>query len=326
MAITVPRSGGRGRSGAPARPGGSDRLPRPRSKRRARFFDRVALPFLLLVPLLAIVIGIVGYPIVRTVYISFFDGALLRVGDFVGLGNYSDLFTDHYFLAALLRTTIFAIVCVGGTMLISLIVAVVLDAGPWGARIATIIVLLPWAMPRVASGIIWKWIFNDQYGIANWLLVHLGLHRFEGYAWFNSGFSSLVAITLAVVWHSVPFIAISMLAGLRATRGEVLEAARVDGASFLQCLLRIRLPMMKPLLVILTVMSTIFAYQSFDHFLVMTTPPGGPSHSTEVLSLLTWLQAFTELDQGTAGAMAVVTFVLLAAITAVYVRVTKEET
>lgn len=325
MTSTVPKSGGRVRLGAPARPGGTDRPHRPRSKRRARLFDRVALPFLLLLPLLAIVVGIVGYPIVRTVYISLFEGDLLRVGDFVGLGNYTDLFADHYFLAALLRTTVFAIVCVGGTMLVSLAIALVLDAGPWGARVATIIVLLPWAMPRVASGIVWKWIFNDQYGIANWLLVNLGFSHFDGYAWFNSGFSSLVAITIAVVWHSVPFIAISMLAGLRSTRGEVLEAARVDGASFMQCLLRVRLPMMKPLLVILGVMSTIFAYQSFDHFLVMTTPPGGPSHSTEVLSLLTWLQAFTELDQGAAGAMAVVTFVLLAAITAVYVRVTKEE-
>jgi ABC-type sugar transport system permease subunit len=316
MTITAPKPGGRARAGAPARRAGW--------RRRFRF-DRHVLPVLLLVPLLAVVGGVVGYPIVRTVWLSFHEGEYLRTGPWIGLGNYQALFADHYFLAALLRTTVFAVVCVAATMLVSLVIALVLDSGPWAAKIVTVVVLLPWAMPRVASGIIWKWIFNDQYGIVNWALVHLGLRRFDGYAWFNSGFTSLVAITVAVVWHSVPFIAISMLAGLRATRGEVLEAARVDGASFLQCLLRIRLPMMKPLLSILGIMSTIFAYQSFDHFLVMTTPPGGPSHSTEVLSLLTWLQAFATLDQGAATAMAVVTFVLLAVIIAGYVRLTREE-
>ncbi|WP_329086156.1 carbohydrate ABC transporter permease [Streptosporangium sp. NBC_01469] len=310
---------------APAPRGGPPGTPPPAGRRPRFRFDRHGLPGLLLAPLLVVVIGVVGYPIVRTIWLSFHEGEYLRTGPWNGLANYGELFTDPYFLAALLRTTIFAIVCVGGTLLVSLAVALVLDAGPWMARVVTVIVLLPWAMPRVASGIVWKWIFNDQYGIANWLLVGIGLDQFEGYAWFNSGFTSLVAITIAVVWHSVPFIAISMLAGLRATRGEVLEAARVDGATFTQSLLRVRLPMMKPLLTILGVMSTIFAYQSFDHFVVMTTPPGGPSHSTEVLSLLTWLQAFTVLDQGTAAAMAVVTFVLLAGITAIYVRLTKED-
>ncbi|MFD1114011.1 carbohydrate ABC transporter permease [Sphaerisporangium aureirubrum] len=324
MTFTPTRLGRRARGGVPASPGAA--APPPAGPRRRRFrFERHALPGLLLAPLLAVVLGVVGYPIVRTFWLSFHDGEYLRTGPWIGVDNYADLFTDPYFLAALLRTTVFAVVCVGATMLISLVVALVLDAGPWMARVVTVIVLLPWAMPRVASGIVWKWIFNDQYGIANWLLTGLGFSQFQGYAWFNSGFTSLVAITIAVVWHSVPFIAISMLAGLRATKGEVLEAARVDGAGFLQCLLRVRLPMMKPLLTILGVMSTIFAYQSFDHFLVMTTPPGGPSHSTEVLSLLTWLQAFTVLDQGTAAAMAVVTFLLLAGITALYVRLTKED-
>ncbi|GAA0995352.1 sugar ABC transporter permease [Acrocarpospora macrocephala] len=298
---------------------------RARPPRRSLRLDRFGLPSLLLAPLLAVVVGVVGYPIVRTIWLSFHEGEYLISGPFNGLDNYTALFADPYFVAALIRTTLFAVVCVCCTLLISLAVALVLDVGSWLTRIVTVIVLLPWAMPRVASGIVWKWIFNDQYGIANWLLVSLGFDQFQGYAWFNSGFSSLVAITIAVVWHSVPFIAISMLAGLRATRGEVLEAARVDGANFMQLLLRIRLPMMKPLLTILGVMSTIFAYQSFDHFLVMTTPPGGPSHSTEVLSLLTWLQAFTVLDQGAAAAMAVVTFVLLAGITAVYVRLSKED-
>jgi ABC-type sugar transport system permease subunit len=134
-----------------------------------------------------------------------------------------------------------------------------------------------------------------------------------------------LAITVAVVWHSVPFVAVSLLAGLRATHGEIVEAARVDGANAWQVLLHVRLPLIRQLLVVMTIISTIWAYQSFDHFLVMTTPPGGPDHSTEVLSLLTWLKAFAQLDQGSATAMAVVLFLLLSAVTVIYVRLNRED-
>ncbi len=328
MTSSAQKLGGRERSGAPARRADSGPGPRREhgTKRRRRFrFDRHGLPWLMLTPLVAVIVGVVGYPIVRTVWYSLHKGRYLRMGAWVGLDNYRQIFSDHYFVAALVRTTVFAVVCVALTMVLSLAIAVVIDEAPRVARVLTVIVLLPWAMPRVASGIIWKWMFNDQYGVVNWLLSSLGLHGFRGFAWFNSGFTALVAITAAVVWHSVPFIALSMIAGLRSTRTEVLEAARVDGASALQCLLRVRLPMIRPLLLILGIMSTIFAYQSFDHFLVMTTPPGGPSHSTEVLSLLTWLQAFSSLDAGTAAAMAIVTFVLLAIIASVYIRLQRED-
>jgi N,N'-diacetylchitobiose transport system permease protein len=321
MAITAsPRA--RRRSAGPDRPHGDG--PAPAVRRRVRF-DRHVLPILLVVPLLAIIVGVVGFPVVRTFWLSFFTGRGLRTGAFVGLDNYAKLFTDPEFLAALLRTTLFAIVCVALTMVIALGVALVLDALPFGVRVLSVIVLLPWAMPRVASGIIWKWMFNDQYGVANWLLVQIGFSGMQGFSWFNAGFPALIAITVAVVWHSVPFIAISLLAGLRATRGEVIEAARVDGANNWQILVRIRLPMMKALIAISTIISVIWAYQSFDHFLVMTTPPGGPDHSTEVLSLLTWLKAFAELNQGAAAAMAVVTFVLLSGVTVIYLRLSREE-
>jgi ABC-type sugar transport system permease subunit len=324
MTSSAQELGGREHAGAPARRA-SPPPRRGRTRRRRLRFDRHGLPWLLLTPLAAVIIGVVGYPIVRTVWFSLHSGRYLKLGAWVGLDNFKALFSDEYFVAALLRTTVFAAVCVAATMLVSLGIALVLDAAPRAAKVITVIVLLPWAMPRVASGIIWKWMFNDQYGVVNWALTSVGLKGFHGFAWFNSGFTSLVAITAAVVWHSVPFIAISMIAGLRSTRTEVLEAAKVDGATFMQSLIHVRLPMIRPLLFVLGIMSTIFAYQSFDHFLVMTSPPGGPSHSTEVLSLLTWLQAFAVLDAGQAAAMAIVTFVLLAIITAVYIRFNREE-
>lgn len=284
------------------------------------------LPWAFLSPLLLVIVCIVGYPAIQTIWLSFHQGEFLRTGGFVGLDNFREILGDPYYLKALLRTTLFAVAVVGTTMIVSLGIALVLDAAPRMAKVLTVVVLLPWAMPRVASGIVWKWMFDDQNGVLNWVLAHgLGLDRFDGYSWFTHGPLAMVAITVAVVWHSVPFVAVSLFAGLRGTRGEAVEAARIDGANAWQIIRHIRLPMIRPLIIVMTTISTIWAYQSFDHFLVMTTPPGGPNHSTEVLSLLTWLQAFGQLEQGAAAAMAVVLFLLLSALTVLYVRLNRED-
>ncbi|UWP80145.1 carbohydrate ABC transporter permease [Dactylosporangium fulvum] len=297
-----------------------------RLRREQNSFEKKILPWTFLTPLLAVVVGVVGYPVVRTIWLSFHEGEYLQNGPFVGLQNYRDIFANPYYTAALLRTTLFAVAVVATTILLSLAIALVLDAAPRAAKVLSVIVLLPWAMPRVASGIVWKWMFDDQYGVVNWLLVNwFGIESFSGFSWFRTGTPAMVAITVAVVWHSVPFVAVSLFAGLRGTHGEVVEAARVDGANGWQILRHIRLPMIRPLLVVMTTISTIWAYQSFDHFLVMTTPPGGPNHSTEVLSLLTWLEAFAQLNQGSAAAMAVVLFLMLAAVSVLYVRLNRED-
>lgn len=290
------------------------------------YFERRILPWLLLLPLLTVVVAVIGYPIVNTFVLSLHQGENLRTGAFTGLDNYTQIFQDPDYIAALVRTTIFAALTVTATIIISLCLAILIDSARRGATVLAVIVLLPWAMPRVATGIIWKWLFNDQYGVINWVLVKLGMGSFKGYSWFTSSTPAMVAITATVIWGSVPFVAISLYAGLRANRKDLIEAARVDGANAFQVMMHIRLPLIKPLIRIMTVISTIWAYQSFDQFFVMTTPPGGPNHGTEVLSLLVWLKAFAQLDGGTAAAMAVVMFVLLGAITAVYARLSKEET
>jgi ABC-type sugar transport system permease subunit len=305
------------------------RLPAVRGKtarRRGRGFDSAALPWLLLLPALLVILGLAGYPIVRTFWLSFHAGTGLGTGSFAGLSQYRSLAGDPDFRAALLRTAYFSVFNVAATMVAGLLVALVLDAVRSRGRLLGVIVLLPWAMPRVASGIVWKWMFDAQYGTVNWVLNGLGLHQFSGYAWFNSGFSSLVVISAAWIWQSVPFIAIALLAGLRSNPREIIEAAQVDGARYWRMVFRVRLPMLLPLLSVLVIMSTIWAFQAFDYFFVMTVPPGGPNHSTEVLSLLTWLNAFPLLQQGRAAAIAVITFVILALVTAGYIRSFREAT
>jgi ABC-type sugar transport system permease subunit len=299
---------------------------RKAARRWGRRFDSTTLPWLLLLPALLVILGLVAYPIISTVWLSFHAGTGLGTGPFVGLDHYRSLADDPLFRAALLRTIYFSVFNVAATMLLGLLVALVLDALGGRGRLLGVIVLLPWAMPRVASGIVWKWMFDAQYGTVNWALNAVGLHHFSGYAWFNSGFTSLVVISGAWIWQSVPFIAIALLAGLRSNPQEIIEAARVDGAGYWRQVLRVRLPMLRSLLTVLLVMSTIWAFQAFDYFFVMTVPPGGPDHGTEVLSLLTWLNAFPLLQQGRAAAIAVVTFLILAVATLIYVRSFREAT
>jgi ABC-type sugar transport system permease subunit len=296
------------------------------ARRWGRLFDSTALPWLLLLPALVVILGLVAYPIIETIWLSFHAGTNLSTGPFVGLSQYRSLADDPDFRAALVRTIYFSVFNVVATLVIGLIVALVLDALKTRGRLLGVIVLLPWAMPRVASGIVWKWMFDAQYGTVNWALNSVGLHQFNGYAWFNSGFSSLVVISAAWIWQSVPFIAIALLAGLRSNPPEIIEAAQVDGAPYWRLVFRVRLPMLRPLLVVLLVMSTIWAFQAFDYFFVMTVPPGGPDHSTEVLSLLTWLNAFSLLQQGKAAAIAVLTFIILGVATLTYVRSFREAT
>jgi N,N'-diacetylchitobiose transport system permease protein len=146
---------------------------------------------------------------------------------------------------------------------------------------------------------------------------------FEGFAWLNSALSAFVAIWVVIVWQSFPFVALSLLAGLQSIPPEVIEAAKLDGATAAQRLRLVILPMLKPLILVLVVISTIWDFKIFDQVYVMTG--GGPAQSTEVIAIATWREAFTQLDFGLGSALAMTLFVVLALVTAFYVRLIREE-
>ncbi|TDE15865.1 carbohydrate ABC transporter permease [Jiangella asiatica] len=289
----------------------------------ARDHRRYALLFLL--PALAVLIGVIGVPLLDVLWLSLHDGRGVETGEFVGFEHYTELVTDAQYLASLLRTIVWVAGTVALSMVLALAVALLLNRLPRWAGLLGIVVLLPWAMPRVASGIIWKWMFNDQYGVVNWLLTSLGFERFDGFSWFAQGETAFVAIGTASVWQRVPFLAIALYGALSTVDRAVLEAARVDGAGSLRILLRITLPMIMPVLLILIVLSSISSFNSFDYVFVMTTPAGGPNHETELVSILTWVTGFGLLEQGRAAAIAVTSLLVLSALTAVYYRLSREE-
>ncbi len=290
-----------------------------------RVLRRYSLPYLLLLPALACVLVLTVYPLLQTFWLSFHRMNLLHLGKaptYLGLENYRRLLADPFFWFVVRNTVFFTLACVVLTMLLGFGVGFLLNRPFRGRALLGVAVLLPWVMPKVAASIVWKWIFDDQYGVANYLLTRLGL-PFHGFSWFTSAPVAFGTIVLVVVWQSFPFIALSVLAGLQSIDPSLHEAAEVDGASGWQRLRYLTLPMLRSLLVILTILSTVWDFKIFDQVYVMTE--GGPAQSTYVMGIHAWMAAFGEMQMGQAAAIAVVMFLILALVTAVYLRAGREE-
>lgn len=298
---------------------------RPRSWRQ--LFDNKLLPLVLMTPALVVIAGLVGFPVIRTAWLSFTDADLssLMTGEmaFVGLQNYIEAMQDPALRRATIATVVFGLSCVAGTMIVGIAVALLLNRGFRGRTLLGVLVLLPWAIPNVAASLVWRWIFNDQYGVLNWALSSLGLARFDGYAWFNNWFTAFVVIGVVVVWQSFPLVAIVLLAGLQTIPTDVIEAAKIDGTTAWQRIRLVTLPMLKPLLLVLVVISTIWDFKIFDQIYILSG--GGPARRTEVLAFTAYREAFTQSDFGLGSALAMILFVILIVVTIIYIRLIRDE-
>ncbi|HEX6594259.1 MAG TPA: sugar ABC transporter permease [Bacillota bacterium] len=285
------------------------------------------LPWLLLAPALLLIIGLTIYPLLYTLFLSFqhYDMYSMLSGEtkWVGFENYRQTLTDPFFWKVTRNTVLFGLACVMGTMVVGLCVALLLHTKFKGSNILGIAILVPWVFPAVAGGIVWRWMFHDQYGIANFFLVKLGFEKFQGFAWFNSSFTAFFIIFLMIVWQSFPFIAISLLAGFQTIPNSLYEAAEIDGATGWDKLTKITLPMLKPLLLILFILSTIWDFKIFDQIYVMTE--GGPARGTYVLALYSWNEAINALNFGMASTIAMLMFVLLIIFITIYVYFMRED-
>lgn len=289
--------------------------------------SRLTLPVLLLLPALIIIVGLVAYPLVRTVYLSFTDtglGELIYGGSaWVGLENFKEVFTDDRLRTALINTVVFGSACVIGTMVFGFAVALLLNQRLRGNAFFALAVLLPWAVPAIAASAIWKWLFDARYGFVNWSLVQLGFDGFQDYAWFASRESAYVAIFVTVVWQSFPFIALSLLAGLQTLPKETLQAAAVDGANAWQRFRLVTLPLLRPIVAVLVVFSTIWDFKIFDQIYVMAY--GVPDRAADTAAVAAYREAFALSHYGLASALAVVLFIVLLALSLAYVRLIGKE-
>jgi N,N'-diacetylchitobiose transport system permease protein len=298
---------------APARAG------RPR---RAGPGER-AIPYLLLAPAVITMLVLLGWPAVQVVGISFRQldlGQLVR-GEviWVGLDNYAAVLSDPEVWAITLRTVLFTLACVAGTVLAGLLIAILMRHVSAPVRVAVqLFLVLAWATPILATTTVFQWIFDQQYGILNKTLVKLGFDSFAGYSWFSSGASTLTVIGTLIVWQAVPFVCFTIYAGLLAAPKELYEAAAIDGANAWQSFATVSWPAIRSLVTLATFLSVIWDFKVFAQ--VWAIRQGGPDGESTTLPLLLYLKGIAGRHFGVASAIAVLMILVLLVLTARYLQ------
>lgn len=266
--------------------------------------------WVMLLPAL-LVLGLVFiYPIARAFWLSWFTenlGTQLQPV-FTGLGNYQRMLGDGRFWQSLSNTAIFTVISVFLELLLGLGVALILNKSFWGRGVVRTVAIIPWALPTAVMGLAWAWIFNDQYGVVNDLLLRLGLID-TGINWLGTPTLAMIALIVADVWKTTPFISIILLAGLQSISEDLYEAHRLDGASPWQSFTQITLPLLMPQILIALLFRFAQSFGIFDLIQVMTA--GGPAGSTETVSIYIYSTVMRYLDFGYGAALVVVTFLLL---------------
>lgn len=266
--------------------------------------------WLLLLPALFILGLVFIYPIVRAFWLSWFAENLGTQLEpvFTGLGNYQRMLGDGRFWQSLWNTSVFTVVSVVLELIFGLGIALVLNKSFFGRGAVRTIAIIPWALPTAVMGLAWAWIFNDQYGVVNDLLLRLGLID-TGINWLGTPTLAMIALIVADVWKTTPFISIILLAGLQSISEDLYEAHRMDGASPWQSFRQITLPLLLPQILIALLFRFAQSFGVFDLVQVMTG--GGPAGSTETVSIYIYSTVMRYLDFGYGAALVVVTFLLL---------------
>ena len=266
--------------------------------------------WLMLIPALLILGLVFIYPILRAFWLSWFAenlGTQLQPV-FTGWDNYQRMLGDGRFWQSLGNTTVFTVVSVALELVLGLGVALVLNKSFFGRGAVRTIAIIPWALPTAVMGLAWAWIFNDQYGVVNDILRRLGAID-TGINWLGTPTLAMIALIIADVWKTTPFIGIILLAGLQSISEDLYEAHRMDGASPWQSFFQITLPLLMPQILIALLFRFAQSFGVFDLVQVMTG--GGPAGSTETVSIYIYSTVMRYLDFGYGAALVVVTFLLL---------------
>ncbi|MEW6732174.1 MAG: sugar ABC transporter permease [Acidobacteriota bacterium] len=274
---------------------------------------------IMLLPALFVLVTIACYPIVRTLALSLFKISLATrfETEFIGLANYDRALSDSRLWQSLRNTAIFTFSSVTLEFIMGLAGALILHQRFRGRGTIRAVAMLPWALPTAVMALAWSWIFNDAFGVLNDILLRLGLIK-EAIAWLGQPNTAMVAMIIADVWKTAPFMMIIMLAGLQTIPEDLYEAIRLDGASWWQEFRLITLPLLRPALLLALLFRTIAAFGVFDLVFILTG--GGPGGATETVSLYAYTNYFRYLDFGYGATVVVVGFLLLLAISIVIYR------
>ncbi|MDI6772600.1 MAG: sugar ABC transporter permease, partial [bacterium] len=270
-------------------------------------------------PACVLLVGLVGYPLVRAIWLSLHDIRLLTLhaARFVGFGQYYAVWADPTFWQAVLHTTVWVVGVVGLQLVLGLGGALLLNKPFRGRAFWRGVALIPWATSSVLVALMWLWLLDMHLGLVNDVLRRLGVIQ-APIAWLAGRNTALPAVMLAAIWQGTPFFAVMLLAALQAIPEELYEAARIDGGGTWAVFRFVTLPLLRPTILITTTLRTMWVANYMDLILVMTG--GGPGVASLTLPLHAYYLAYKRLDLGAGAAVAVQLAVVLAAAIVIYMR------
>jgi len=289
---------------------GNNKMKNIEESRRGWFYvSHKRLPILLLLPAIVLMLFVIGFPMLYSLYLSFTNFTLLSSGSakFVGLQNYATLFKDQVFLRALLRTILYMLIAVNSEFVLGLLIANAMSHVIRGQGVLRTIMMMPMMFAPVLVGFQFKWIFNDQVGFINNILFEI-FRRPVIIPWLIYKPLGFITILVAEIWMSTPFMIIIFLAGILSISPEIMEAAEVDGASEWQKFIHVTVPSLTPFIYIAMAVRSLDIAKAYDLVSIMTG--GGPAHRTELIWTYVYRLAFTSQKFALGSAMSYVTVII----------------
>jgi multiple sugar transport system permease protein len=287
--------------------------------RNRHAIQQAIYPYALITPAMLATVLIIFFPMVRTILYSLTNYILWKPAEtaFIGFENYRTALTDPVFYIALKNTVIWIAGIIAMQFGLGMVTALILNEQFAGRSLIRSVILIPWVTPSVITALMWRWMYDGNYGLINELLVRLGLLE-RYFPWLADSSTALGAIMIALMWQGFPFFAIMLLAGLQAIPLELYESAELDGANAWQVFWRITIPMLLPIMFTTLLLRTIWVANSLDIIYIMTG--GGPGYATHTLPVYSYIRAYKGLDFGYSSTLAIFLTLFLMIFVAGYIR------
>jgi len=301
----------------------SVRRPRRLARVRVWWEQEHVFGYGLILPALLLIVGLVAYPFGMAIYFSLSDYWVGSPGRFIGLQNFRDVLGNEIFRQTVQNSFVFAGIAVALKTVLGIWLAMLLFRPLRFKRLVRAAVLLPWVIPTALSTLAWGWMFDSLYSVVNWTAIHLGIVSPPGPNWLGMPAYAMTAVITVNVWRGLPFFAITVLAGLVSIPREYYEAAEVDGAGSWGGFRHVTLPLLKPVLAVVVLFSTIFTFSDFNIVQVLTR--GGPVNTTHLFATLAYQVGLSGGNLGQGAAISLFLFPMLAAIVFVQLRYIRRE-
>lgn len=281
------------------------------------------LGLLLIAPTIVVFCAVIVYPLLAAIYLSLFQLYTPTLeGSFVGISNYRDLLARGEFWISLRNTLVWTVGTLSLQIILGIGMALMLHQAVWFRSLARSLILFPYFVSTVVAVLVWRWLFNDLYGILNHMLIGSGVVDMP-VDYLGSMPNAMISMILVGAWKYFPFVVIAVLARLQTIPDSLYEAARIDGAGPIARFFDVTLPQLRDVLVVIILLRAIWDFKEFDLIFLLTG--GGPVISTQTLPLLVYKEAFALNQMGMAAAYAVVMMAIMLVFMIVYIRRTREK-